>query len=85
MKWTCKDGRVMEMSEMSTSHLKNTIAMLGRKGWVTHAEFTQAWVYAYSPWSGEMAADAVQAELDNMIPSRRLEALENELVNRGKQ
>ena len=39
MQWACKDGRVIDIEDMETSHLQNTINMLRRKGFVTAKEY----------------------------------------------
>lgn len=31
MKWKCKDGRLIDLKDMSTQHLENSVAMLRRK------------------------------------------------------
>jgi hypothetical protein len=32
--WRCKDGRVMTVAQMETSHIKNAIALIQRsRGW----------------------------------------------------
>jgi hypothetical protein len=58
-KWTCRDGTKVRVKDMTTSHIKNAMAMLRR------AEF-----YAIdSGWEllatvhGEMAADAIEQEV----------------------
>lgn len=32
-KWTTRDGRILHVSDMSTSHLINAVALFERKGW----------------------------------------------------
>jgi len=40
--WRCKDGRVLLIQDMETSHLTNTVAMLRRKGYVSEQEAVDA-------------------------------------------
>lgn len=82
MKWRCKDGRSIELSDMETSHLHNTVNMLRRKGFVTPEDFDACARYAYSPMSGDYAAMAAEQELLRSHPSRQLAQLEAELAER---
>lgn len=82
MKWKCKDGRVLEVSEMGTDHLKNTIAMLRRNGVVTPDEFLSCLAYACSGDTPDGAAMAAEAEVDGMKQWNGLEVLEDELARR---
>lgn len=83
MKWKCKNGMLIEVSEMGTDHLEKTIAMLRRKGFVTHDEFFSC--AACSGIAGEYAALAAEAELLNMKPWSGLAVLEAELAQRQKK
>lgn len=80
MKWKCKDGRELELADMSTDHLKNVITMLRSKGTVTPNEYLSCLAYACSSNTGEYAAMAAEQELDDMQPWIGLELLENELA-----
>ncbi len=79
--WVTRDGRVLLMSEMETDHLRNTIAMLRRKGYCTLAEFDEAWM-SMSLLRGEYALMAAEESVAMMHPSRVLEQLEAELARR---
>ena len=82
MKWTCKDGRVLDIKDMETSHLCNALNMLRRKGYCTPDEYLDASAYAFSPMTGEMAAMAVENELMHMKPTSAISKMERELAAR---
>lgn len=82
MKWKCKDGRELKITDMDTAHLRNAIAMLRGKGVVTPNEYLSCLAYACSSNTGEYAAMAAEQELDNMQSWIGLELLENELAKR---
>ena len=83
MKWTCKDGRVLDIRDMDTQHLRNAVNMLRRKGAVTAYEFESCARYAFSSMSGDMASMAAENELMRMIPYKPLEVMERELEKRN--
>lgn len=78
--WTTKDGRRIAITEMSDEHLRNTIAMLERKGFVN----TEA---ALSPFgyfdADSMAAYYAEQEFNRLKWSPLFDALEEELYRRG--
>jgi hypothetical protein len=82
MKWKCKDGRVIDITQMDTQHLRNTINMLRQKGVVTQNEWDDCARYAFSPMSGEYAAMAAEQELYNSHPWSGLAKMEAELAKR---
>jgi len=82
MKWKCQDGREIEIKAMTASHLKNTIALIRRKGGMTVTEFNSCIAYVCSPFAGECASMALERELADAAPCGELEALEEELANR---
>lgn len=66
--WTTKDGKQIKVSDMSDSHLRNTIAMLER---ATNIKIHNA-IYACSvginsPLTGDMAVHAIEQEVDALI------------------
>ena len=85
LKWRCKDGRMLDIKDMTTAHLKNTIAMLRRNNVVTPDEFFNCAAYACSSTSGEYAAMAAEQELMLMKPWHGLELMEAELARRGNE
>ena len=76
MKWTMRTGEQIEISDMDDSHLANTIAMLRRKGFVTHAELER---YLWSEPNGEAALDEYMRELGSIKTCPVLAELEDEL------
>jgi hypothetical protein len=84
MKWKCWDGRVLDIKEMTTEHLKNVIAMLRRNRVVTFDEYLSCAAHACSGSCGEYSAMAAESELDSMKPWAGLEKLEAELERRPK-
>lgn len=83
MKWKCKDGRELDIKDMETSHLKNAVAMLRRKGVVTPDEYFSCLAYACSGDTPDGAAMAAEAEADGMKPWADLEVMEHELSSRA--
>jgi len=82
MRWTTKDGRKIDVKDMSNDHLKNAVAMLRRKGFVGADEYEVALGSAYS-MSGEMAQYYAEQSVADMMPSQCLDAMEYELVVRA--
>jgi hypothetical protein len=82
MKWKSKDGRVWDIKDMATPHLKNTIAMLRRNNVVTVQDFMGCVGYACSNSTGDMASDAAEGEAMAMRPWKGMEELEAELESR---
>lgn len=79
--WTCRDGRVLAIVDMTTQHLQNTVRMLRRKGFVTPDEMLLA---SYIPASmGEFAQMAAENELAAMKVINSLGPMELELARRG--
>ena len=82
MKWKCLDGRELEISEMHTDHIKNCVAMMRREGFCTVRELAQMFAMPRD-MMGEMAADALDRELDDVKASSALEEMEEELERRN--
>ena len=77
--WKMKNGHTIKIADMETSHIKNAIAMLRRKGFVTPAELE---LYLLSEPNGEAALDEYMRELDRIKTCPPLAALEAELKRR---
>ncbi|CAB5514410.1 hypothetical protein LMG26857_03469 [Achromobacter anxifer] len=79
--WTCRDGRVLAIVDMTTQHLQNTVRMLRRKGFVTPDEMLYA---AHIPSSmGDYAQLAAEQAIADMKVIGSLEPMEAELARRG--
>lgn len=83
MKWKCKDGRELEISDMDTAHLINAIAMLRRNYVVTPNEYLDCLGYACSSDTPDGAAMAAENELSTMKPWKGLALMEAELATRS--
>ena len=81
-KWTTKDGRVLNISDMTTEHIKNTIAMLERKGFVTPKDFSY---YFSCVHQGDIAQMEFERELDRVKPCIPLVWLKEELSKREEK
>jgi len=79
MEWVMKSGKKINITDMETSHIRNAIAMLRRKGFVTPAELE---MYLLSEPSGEAALDEYMRELDRIKTCLPLATLEAELKRR---
>lgn len=82
MYWTTKDGRKIDIKDMSDDHLRNAVAMLRRKGFVGADEYEIALGSAFS-MGGEMAQYYAEQSVDDMMPSQCLDAMEYEIVVRA--
>lgn len=78
-----KDGTKIKIRDMSTNHLRNTLAMLQRKGWVSTD--TLNFYMTCSEPNGEMAQVAFEQEQRAIFEapcSNTMSALERELKKR---
>lgn len=80
--WTCRDGRVLNIAEMDTKHLANTVRMLRQKGFVSTDEFDNA-ARSLSGMRGEYASMAAENEFASMKVNAALGPLEEELQKRA--
>ena len=83
--WKTKDGKEIPIENMTTQHIKNTIALLERKGFVS-PETLRFYTSGPTPF-GECAQLAYEEEQDIVFEapvSKQLSALEDEL-NRRKE
>lgn len=83
MKWKCKDGRVLSVSEMDTDHIKSAMAMLRRNQYVSAREFADA-VCSTAGIGGEMASYYAEQEIAGMKPTQMLDEMEAELEKRAR-
>ncbi len=84
--WTTKDGREVAVPDMETSHIRNCIRMLKRKGFV--APSTVEAVMSCSEPSGEAAQDLFFQELRAICRAPRthfLDLFDIELAQRGEK
>lgn len=79
--WKCLDGRQIAVTDMDTAHIKNTLAMLNRKGFVSPQDAARMVV---NPPSGDHAHDAWESELDTLRVSPFIPIFEKELAARGE-
>lgn len=82
MHWTTKDGRKINIKDMSDDHLRNAVAMLRRQGFVGADEYALAIGSAFS-MSGEMAQYYAEQSVADMMPSQCLDAMECEIAMRA--
>jgi hypothetical protein len=81
--WKTKDGRILYIDEMTTEHLRNTIAMLERKGFVSVSQ-KQFYFNAPQP-NGDgalLAFEREQAQVFEAPLCPQLDALRHELKKR---
>ena len=84
MHWTTKDGRKIDIKDMSDDHLQNTVSMLRQQGSIGADEYEIAIGSAFSI-GGEMAQYYAEQSVADMIPSRCLDAMEYEIVVRANK
>ena len=82
MKWKTKDGRDIDIRDMSDSHLANTIAMLRGKGYIASEEI---YMFLLSEPNGDAARDLYDSELANIKTHRALGPMETELRSRKER
>jgi hypothetical protein len=80
--WVTKTGEVINIADMTDSHLANTISMLRRKGFISNSELE---MYLYSEPNGEMAQELYFAELRRIKTHHLLDELEAEQERRRTQ
>lgn len=83
MQWKTREGKVLEVSDMETSHIQNALAMLRRKGAVSPEE---ANAYLCGPPSGDAAYDAWENGLYETLGAPVapiIDEFEEELRKRG--
>lgn len=84
MKWRCKDGRVLSVSEMGTDHIKSAMVVLRRNRYVSRRDFADA-VCSMASIGGEMASYYAEQELAGMKPTQMLDEMEAELEKRARR
>lgn len=84
MKWLMRDGTEIEISDMKTSHIINSLRMLKDKGYVSH-EIVSFYIGCDRP-NGEAANDAFDAEFNQVMNAPvtpYIKAFNDELESRG--
>ena len=84
-KWNCKNGKEIEIKDMETSHIENSIKMLERQGFV--AKSTWDFYSTCSGPTGEHAQDAFEAEQNSVfdkMPTSWIDAFKDELKKRNE-
>jgi len=82
-KWKMRDGTKIKIKDMSTSHIRNSIAMMKRNGWVS-TDTLNFYMSCDGP-QGDMAQLAFDQECDRIFEapcSSTMTALERELKKR---
>lgn len=82
--WTTREGDVIQISDMTDSHLINTLRMMDRKGFVPATEVIE--YLSGSRPNGDAAMDAWEEglrELYEKIPSNKMDELAAEAMQRG--
>lgn len=83
--WTCRDGRRIRIKEMETSHVRNALAMLKRKGAIG-LNTVRPYLVGPGP-SGEGAQMTFEAEFDELLKhpiTKFVDIFEAELTSRGE-
>ena len=84
MKWTTKDGKKIEVKKMSTSHIKNALALLKRRGFISPETLE---FYFSCRWpTADGALMAFENELDSVLKSPTspfIDYFEDELTKRA--
>ena len=86
MKWKTKEGKLIEVKDMSTSHIKNSLAMLKRKGFIAQSTL-KSYLFCPSP-RGDMAQYCFDQEFDRILNcpvSSFIDKFESELIKRNKE
>jgi len=80
--WTNRKGRKFEIADMDTTHIRNCLAMLRRKGFISESECDSC--MGYSP-QGEMAQYCYEQSMDDAFArtSPYIDAFEKELDRRN--
>ena len=79
--WRMRNGDLIHVKDMDDDHLRNTVLMLRKNGFVHSKTYWAACTYAQTAPDG--AAMAVDREIDNMKLSRRANYVFEEAERRG--
>ena len=85
-KWKMRDGSKIKIKDMSTSHIRNAIAMMERNGWIS-TDTLNFYLSCGEP-QGEQAQYTFWAEQDRILEapcSSVMTALERELKRRESE
>lgn len=83
--WVTKEKQTVDIREMTTQHIKNTLALLRRKGFLTPEE--AEWEAAgWCSFTGEMSSYYAEHEMDAAFNKScpHINAFEEELQRRGE-
>lgn len=84
MKWKCKDGRQIEISDMTDNHLLNAFNMMERKGFVGDKALSVLCVCtAEMPDGAAMALESEQSMIADAPYSFYYDKLQEEIKRRG--
>lgn len=88
--WRTRDGREIPIVQMDTGHLKNTVAFLRKRGWITQKEAIPppSFPMLNGEYAQYFAEQEWNTEMDRCLSqkiSRRLALMEIELRKRSKQ
>lgn len=84
--WTTKTGKTILISEMKTSHIRNSIKMMELNGFCSKKQLNTYLRCNYNSM-GDVAQMAFDRELDNIsckIPSDLIDSLQEELDKRNE-
>jgi hypothetical protein len=80
-KWRTRDGRMLNMEDMSTEHLRNCVSLLRSKGYCSTVEFEDAWS-AVASCRGDMASYYAEQQASSLLPSLVIDQMEKILATR---
>jgi len=81
--WKTRDGRVIPVVDMTDDHLRNTLRMIQRAGYVHSKQFVSLLMYACSEFTPDGAADAAKQEWEVARCSKHTDAILDEAERRG--
>ena len=85
-KWKTRGGKLVAISDMETSHIKNALALLKCNGFCSVREFNHV-KWSFPTFDGEMAQLELERSFDewlkNVKPNGFIDLFEEELSERG--